>query len=944
MACPVLPTTYSKSTKLNNRLPSDCCLREEPSQKSLTITYLQNPDFSSGTYRIRNPGYYVLKESIVFNPSKVQNTQNESSESEYYLDTSEPECGWFAAISVECSNVIIDLNRQKLECAQEFIDRHVESIFALIELGNSPFPGDEDGDGFGHSGTSFPEDNTYHVGASILIKNGTLRRSSHWGIHGNNNSNLTLTDLKISDCEVAAISLNGLMGGSFTRLEINGCSHPIRVRSIMTAAHRLQNQLEILPKDQYPESSEYLDKLRTFVTERPDIFRSPLTLPDGSSYGILLTNGQGTNLALRFPINSEIMEAGQLVSNGRRLHCILFDTVSVSNVAASPQETVGIGSIKPGPEPYGYSITLAPFGLFGMMRWEDAFDRNGTFTPNPFLQAQAYLALTLLNREPEMLAAFPENIHDLLNSILLNQKEAFLLNAKPIFGRNFTLVENKGAFGIRIDCCSHLIMKNCRTENILNKGAPSKLIKSLPGGEAYQYLEEDRYIGNDVRGFAFSVVDDLRMFNCSAIKVMSLNGDAFGFDLVNEDSDVYLMKCYAKIIAGSSDIFPSGNADQIVNLPSEAYGFRIQNNSGPIMVYQSKVSNVQAPRFAMGFFTNKTNKVIYRQCKSTYVQVTSPEINGNVYPKRSFGFLAEKTNQTQFIRCFSHRNENIGETGYQKASSSLAIGFGFSSDRNSILRDSSTSYNRSERGRAIGILLDKSESILISRNICSWNSVLGFGIVDKTSPTKSTIVGNLLFGNRTTDLLVEPVPLIQKASIPSPSEYTIFKRKTNVGIEPEGTHDFRKLIIDDKVDHWIITCGNLQEIEDNANDANPNGTNNDTNNDTNNANPPYNIHYVVDNAGNAVDDAADDADYGVSHQSNGKYNIKYVTNGSQQINSIYTDQDQRPDQEMISPKPSLLIKHAKTFDDFQPPKRRHHPTPKPLITPPSRPTSRYPYK
>ena len=61
----------------------------------------------------------------------------------------------------------------------------------------------------------------YKPGEKVLIKNGTLSRSSHHGIHGNKNTNIIIQNLSIKDFEVAGIALNGTTIGILDNIKIN---------------------------------------------------------------------------------------------------------------------------------------------------------------------------------------------------------------------------------------------------------------------------------------------------------------------------------------------------------------------------------------------------------------------------------------------------------------------------------------------------------------------------------------------------------------------------------------------------------------------------------------------------------------------------------------------------------------------------------------------------
>ena len=171
--------------------------------------YLKNSDFESGTYIIDKSGYYCLKENIVFNPnsldflSKTDPNINPCHSSRPTVEQlKDPEfkqkfnLGFFAAIAIKADYVVVDLNGFKLEQSSEH--NLQQRFYSNIELANQPFLG---GQGPSSFGDIIPANN-------VIIRNGKLGRSSHHGIHGNNNNNILIENLIFEEFEVAAISLN----------------------------------------------------------------------------------------------------------------------------------------------------------------------------------------------------------------------------------------------------------------------------------------------------------------------------------------------------------------------------------------------------------------------------------------------------------------------------------------------------------------------------------------------------------------------------------------------------------------------------------------------------------------------------------------------------------------------------------------------------------------
>ena len=162
------------------------------------LIYLSNSDFASGTYRITKAGTYKLKENIIFHPNPNNHFFPSPHNSKYPMKRGGPYIlGFFAAITIESDDVIIDLNGFSISQSREFYLR--QRFFNIIELGNSPFIPKQ---GPGNFGTKFTSV------SNIEIRNGRLGLSSHNGIHGNSCNKVIIKNLDIEDFEVGGISLN----------------------------------------------------------------------------------------------------------------------------------------------------------------------------------------------------------------------------------------------------------------------------------------------------------------------------------------------------------------------------------------------------------------------------------------------------------------------------------------------------------------------------------------------------------------------------------------------------------------------------------------------------------------------------------------------------------------------------------------------------------------
>eukprot|EP00755_Sulcionema_specki_P025104 Sspe_Gene.15544::Locus_5410_Transcript_1_1_Confidence_1.000_Length_3642::g.15544::m.15544 len=199
---------------------------------------LRQQDFDQGTYRITTPGTYKLMEDVEFAPHPENdywvpdNLRGTYPYAQYYL-------GFFAAITVECNDVTIDLNGHTLRQGKEFY--LLQRFFNVIELNDRVFVDNE-----GVSSLNYqkgdrvvPESGGVSQGlvtvSDVVIKNGVLGRSSHAGIHGNSARNVVVRNVKIRDFEVAGVQCNGCQEVSVFDCVVGPTSREVPV--LATFAH-----------------------------------------------------------------------------------------------------------------------------------------------------------------------------------------------------------------------------------------------------------------------------------------------------------------------------------------------------------------------------------------------------------------------------------------------------------------------------------------------------------------------------------------------------------------------------------------------------------------------------------------------------------------------------------------------------------------------------------
>ena len=102
-------------------------------------TEFQQSDFEKGTIRIKKSGCYRLKESILFEPlggcCDYWPRFRTSNEAEYPMGPYA--LGFFAAITIEADNVVLDLNGYTIEASLEFSLK--QRFFNVIQFSSRVF-------------------------------------------------------------------------------------------------------------------------------------------------------------------------------------------------------------------------------------------------------------------------------------------------------------------------------------------------------------------------------------------------------------------------------------------------------------------------------------------------------------------------------------------------------------------------------------------------------------------------------------------------------------------------------------------------------------------------------------------------------------------------------------------------------------------------------------
>lgn len=251
------------------------------------LVLARGADFAAGTLRLRRPCVLRLTEDVTFNPNAdaARNWMPACAGERRQVDYCDSEgfalpafrLGFFAAISIESADVVVDLNGHALGQSEEAALQ--QRFYANVETAEAPFIPTQGPSklGFGAAATSCER---------CSVVNGTLGRSSHHGIHGNGNVMLYVADVTFRDYEVAAVSINGARQSAFVNLDFQGHFTRIPTRATYSQARVLQ----VFLRDALRATQNEAGQARADLKEKADRLDA---LMDAARASILREGGAG---------------------------------------------------------------------------------------------------------------------------------------------------------------------------------------------------------------------------------------------------------------------------------------------------------------------------------------------------------------------------------------------------------------------------------------------------------------------------------------------------------------------------------------------------------------------------------------------------------------------------------------------------------------------------
>ncbi len=480
-------------------------------QPSDNIVWIRQSDFDNGTYRITAPGVYRLLENIEFNPNPADNYMPRVNQQKEY-PVEKYKLGFFAAITIEVSDVLLDLNGKTIrQSAAHYLQQR---FFSVIELADQPFIV---GQGPASLGPSI------NSAANTKIMNGILGFSSHHGIHGNNNVNIALINVNVMHFEIAGIALNGCRNIALYDVNVHDSVTQVPVKATYSHARFLLPFFDRSPSaetitlngtsytGEHIKAKLVAEMDTTFtewITGQPitsPLFANPHHVSDGAVYGIVF-NQKGVAV-------NNFLEA-RIENNGNEN--IILKNVGVFNIRCRPDEVIALSS--PVNSTAYRKVQTGPVGEV-FRAYDIAGDDTEFYVGDALSDAQLFLSqysfgtITLAIRQ--WAASGTEKL-----SVAMDSEGLYFVG-----GGDSMAHVGKGAIALFLSGC-----KNFRGDMVDIKAIFNDGLRSVYRGTDYIYRNAN------TTGVAMVTSEDVVFRNSMVTNIVSKYAQAFGVQFVNMES------------------------------------------------------------------------------------------------------------------------------------------------------------------------------------------------------------------------------------------------------------------------------------------------------------------------------------------------------------------------------------------------------------------------
>lgn len=589
---------------------------------------LTQEDFKYGTYIIDQPGYYQLGEDISFNPNSPATlrravrdgtipaemasmfgfgdrvdafsagmplfTQFAHGETEPFTpggpldaryDPAAFGLGFFAAIAIAADGVTLDLNGHTIEQSAEHA--LLQRFFAVIELAKQPFiPGQGPHD-FGEA---------IQAATNVRIKNGTIGRNSHHGIHGNANKKVRIINVDFVDYEVGAVALNGVEGLMIRNANaVNRKDVPILgtfssaqfIKPYLAEMVRKGSNTTLMVEGKKLTAAKIYKRLRRAVNrvhrnvvrspnmaagraiidayQYPDeyaLFHNAHGVVDGNSYSFLVNKiGVAVN---GFPLRPVQGGAKNIIMRDVHVHdqiSFINEIVALNSNGGAAIDPVGsVWQILNRHPDTGDYITISGNDI-----------EAARYVGNPVANAQAIVAKAIHNGEfddsplstkrssitPEFISwVEAEPGYEMLGSVL-NEDAGFFCNGDSMFH------VNKGAIAFKMHAAERVYLANTSVNNLVNLGrVGSGVCGDYGQAVSHPLATLLGYGGARSRGYTFPGSSNGALVRSTANGVTAVSGDAMAVDLLTDTAKIRIRNFSADQVSagmGGLDVYEGAN-------------------------------------------------------------------------------------------------------------------------------------------------------------------------------------------------------------------------------------------------------------------------------------------------------------------------------------------------------------------------------------------------
>ena len=586
------------------------------------VTLLGQADFEDGTLLITEPGRYRLTEDISFNPHPVGSlgddgvtvldaytaglpfpSQFGGGPGQY--DPAAFGLGFYTAIAISADGVTLDLNGHTI--AQHPEHALLQRFFAVIETADRPFIPGQGPHGFGA---------TIASATNLIIENGTIGLSSHHGIHGNGNQNVTIENVDFVDFEVGAIALNGVQGlkvknstarnredlpviGTFSNarfiapyvdhLVSEGSVTTLTVQGVALSASDIQAALRAsvnaVFEDVITDGAGFIDPV-----EHPDdyaLYHNQHGVIDGNSYGYLVNPiGVAVN---GFPSRPAEPSRDIVFRNVKilRQRAFVNEVVAIKQNGGAATDPIGAVFMLKNTNPdTGAPVTVSSND-----------DSVATYRGNALANAQALVAKAAHNGEFESSRLDVSRLNITPTVVGWIESEGVLADLVPtpsdyLCNGDTMFHVNKGVIGFKIDGAAGVRMFDTSANNLVNLGPQGT---SLCGAytKSHPAATLEGYGGAAVRAYTFAGSTGVRLRDASAENLSSLGGSISGCEILTDSDSIRIKDCEVRDVeAGLGFVDEAGSPNEVPN----ASGVRVRPDVGAdVRLRNVRLEGAEAP-------------------------------------------------------------------------------------------------------------------------------------------------------------------------------------------------------------------------------------------------------------------------------------------------------------------------------------------------------------